>query len=197
MNPEPNPSGQPGGEPPPNPGGQPGDPPTPGGGNPGATLLTQEHVNTLLRQERERTEQRFGDYDAIKTKLTELEQASQTELERAQTKAQEASDRADQAIATRDKLVKRDAVVSAAVRAGAVDPDIVATLLVDSLTIENGEVAGDVNKIVEALLEQRPFLKANGKPAGPGSVDGGVHSRTPGGAKTPNQTMDDVLRGNR
>ena len=168
-----------------------------GDGSPAPDSYTQEQVASLLRSERAKAAARFSDYDQIKTRLTELEQASQTELEKAQSQAKEASDRADQATATAHRLVKRDAIVSAAARAGAIDPEIVAVLLADSITIEDGNVTQDVNKLVTALLEERPFLKANGTKPVTGTVDGGAHTRSPSSAKTTSQQMDDVLRANR
>jgi len=160
-------------------------------------LFTQEQVNDLLALERGKTERKFGDYEQMKTRLTELEAAGQTELEKAQAKLEESTATAQRAVMERDQLVVRSAVTAAAARAGAIDPDVVVALLTDSFKVgANGEVEGDVNKAVTDLLEQRPYLK-NGTtpPPGRGGADQGAHSRPP--AATPSTRMDDVLRGAR
>ena len=194
---EPNPGGQSGGADP-NPGGNPGDPPAPGGaGDPGAPIFTQEHVNAMLRAERRKVADQYGDYETIKTRLTELEAAGQSELEKANAKAEEAVARATRAEAARNDLLVRSTVTSAAAKAGAIDPDIVVALVASSVKVgEDGVVEGDVEKLVTTLLEQRPFLKvSNGTSRG--TADGGVHGRPKPAATTPATQMDAVLRGNR
>lgn len=189
------PGGQPGGAAPePNPAGNAGDPPAPGGeGMPPGAIFTQEQVNTLLRSERAKAAARFSDYDVVKARVAELESAGKTELERMQAKLEEANTRSEQATGRANRMLVQAAVTSAAVRAGAVDPDIVVALVADGLKVgKDGEVEGDVNKLVTEILDKRPFLKANG--TRPGTADGGSHGRPvlPG---TPSNRMDDILRG--
>src|SRR5215472_5188840 len=117
-------SGQSGGDaghPPP----QGGDAPAPSGVEAGEPIFTQDQVNTLLRSERAKAAARYQDYDQIKSRLSEMEQAGQTELEKAQAKAREADLRAAAAVRDRDRLIVRSSVLSEAARAGAVDPEIV------------------------------------------------------------------------
>lgn len=177
----------------PKPGGEgSGGSPKPGGEGSGAHY-SQEQVDAFVAEARRRESSRFGDYDQIKTRLAEIEAQGQTELERAQKQAQDADSRATDAIAQRNKLLVRAAVVSAAARAGALDPDVVVALLAESVPIdEAGEIAGDVSKMVADLLEDKPYLK-NGTP-GVGSVDQGAHSPRQTPSSTPTQRMDDLFR---
>jgi hypothetical protein len=186
---------------PPDPGGQAGAPrpeanPDPGGaGGPGQpSTFTQEQVAHLLAEEKRRAAAKFSDYDAVKQRLAEIEQAGQTELEKAQAKLQEAVAARDRAVADRNGLYVRSAITTAAARAGAVDPEVVVALLADRVTVADGAIEGDVNALVVQLLEDRPFLRANPS-ASRGAADGGVHGRTPAAPVTPTSRMDQVLRG--
>lgn len=192
-------SGQTGGSP--EPGGKgSGDSPEPGGQGSGAdkTTYTQGQVDAFIAEERRRTAARFGDYDATKARLAELEAAGQTELERAQTQAKDAEARASAAAAQRDALTVRSALTAAAARAGALDPDIVVALLASDLTVsESGEVNGNVEALVTKLLEEKPYLKNGGGPARIGSADQGAHSGGRPASSTPSQAMDDLMRAQR
>jgi hypothetical protein len=192
----PNSSGDPGGQGPDQPGdGTAGTSPAPGGdpGTGATETFTQEQVNTLLRSERAKAAVRYSDYDQLKARLAELEAAGQTELEKAQTKAQEANDRASAAVAERNRLLVRSVLVSEAARAGAVDPEIVVALLEPDIKVDDaGNIEGDMKALVAKLLEDRPFLR-NGQPTGHGSADGGTRGRqtTP----SPVDRMNDLIRG--
>jgi hypothetical protein len=122
-----------------------------------------------------------------------MEQAGATELEKATAKASTAVAERDAAVVERDRLLIRAAVISEAVRAGAVDPDVVAALLGGTLVVKDGQVEGDVGALVKQLLEERPFLRADGTSRS-GSADGGSHSRKPPAAATPTQAMDALFR---
>lgn len=170
------------------------------GSIPGQTF-TQEQVNRLLAAERRTVETRFADYDTLKGRVGELEAAGQSELEKATTKAQAAEAERDGAVRQRDQLLIRSAIIAEAARAQVIDPDVAVALLAEKFKVTSkGEIDGDVAREVKSLLEERPFLAANGKPmSGAGSADAGAHGSRPatGAAKNPAQQMDDVLRGNR
>jgi hypothetical protein len=188
-------SGQTGGDP--KPGGEgTGVSSKPGSEGSGATrTFTQDQVDRFVAEARQREIARFGDYDSIKSKLTELEQQGQTELERAQAQAKDADTRASEATAQRNRLLVQSAVTSAAARAGALDPDIVVALLSDSITVDDkGAIDGDVAGLVAKLLDDKPFLRANGATPGVGSADQGAHSPRQTPASTPSQAMDNALR---
>jgi len=173
--------------------GQPGGSPEPGARS-GATF-TQEQVDAFLAEERRRNQQKYGDYDQIKSRLTELEGASQSELEKANAKAQDAARRAEAAVVRANAMQIRTALIGEAARQGAVDPEMVATLLADQLSVDkDGEIVGKPDKLVEKFMESRPYLRANGIRVG--VVDGGKH--TAGGhSPTASEQMDDLLRKNR
>jgi hypothetical protein len=189
-------SGQSGGSP--EPGGKgSGDGSEPGSqsGSGATKTYSQEHLDRILADERRRTQTRYGDYDDIKSKLATLEGASQSELEKANSRAQEAVTSAAKAIARADGLLIRSAITAEAARLGAVDPDVVVALLSDSFEVKDDAIIGDVPKAVAKLLEQRPYLKANGLMRGIGSADGGRHTApSQQNAETPAQRMNDVLR---
>jgi hypothetical protein len=185
-------SGQSGGSTEPEPS---GGSPEPGGTSSGADrTFTQEQVDRFVAAER----RKFGDYDSVKSRLAELEKASQTELERAQAQAKDADTRANEATAQRNRLLVQSAVTSAAARAGALDPDVVVALLADSITVDaNGAIDGDVSAAVSKLLEDKPFLKNGSSTPGVGSADQGAHSPRQPTSTTPNQAMDNALRATR
>jgi hypothetical protein len=158
-------------------------------------MFTQEQVARLLRSERSKATARYADYEQIKGRLEELEAAGQSELERLQAKIQEADERARMAEARANRYIVRSELISAAARHGAVDPEIVVAMLAEGLEVNaDGEVEGDVGALIVKLLDERPYLRAqtNGKV---GSADAGAHSSGGGSAKSPNQRMDDALRG--
>jgi len=171
----------------------------PGSEGSGAQTYTQDQVDAFVAEAKRREAARFSDYDDMRTRLTELEQAGQTELERAQAAAKDSDAKAAAAVARASRLSVRSALTSAAARAGAHDPEIVVALLADGITVnDNGDVEGDVDKAVMALLEDKPYLRANGSPASRfGSVDAGAHGRGGGAPATPAADMNDLLRRNR
>ena len=162
-------------------------------------VYTQEQVDRFVAEAKRREVARFGDYDAVKAKLAELEAKDKTDLERAQTAAQEAETRATTATEQRNRLLVRSAVTAAAARAGALDPDVVVALIAEGITVDSsGEIGGDVDKLVAELLESKPFLKNGSGTASHGSADGGAHGRaSTAGAHTGSGSMDDLLRKNR
>lgn len=137
-----------------------------------------------------------ADYDDLKAKadkLAEIESANLSELEKANTRAEQAEANAKAATDRANAALRRAAVTSAASTAGAVDTDAVFALLdVDAVTIgDDGQVTGAV-EAVTALLESKPYLVGQAQPAPKpqGSTDGGPRS---GGTDGPRQlTRDDL-----
>jgi hypothetical protein len=169
--------------------------PEPGGTSSGADrTFTQSDLNAALAEERRRTAERYGDYDQVKQRLVELENAGKSELERAAAAQADAEKRAATATAERNRLLVAQRLTSAAVKAGAADPDTVVALLGASLTVDDsGQLQGDPDTEVTKLLEAKPFLKAAPAPNGPGRVDAGAHGHGPPPAT--GNPMDDLLRG--
>ena len=117
----------------------------------------------------------------------ELQAANQTELEKAQASAAKAAEERDAALERAKTTALRSAVITAASKAGAVDPDDVFALLKkDAVTVgDDGQVTG-AEEAVKALLEAKPHLV--GKAAPTGSADGGAQG-TPGPAQL---SRDDI-----
>lgn len=110
----------------------------------------------------------YKDLQAKAQRLAELEAANQTELERAQTALQEATQRAELAENAGKAARINAAVIAEASKQGAVDPEAVVALLAkDAVTIDNaGQVTG-ADSAVKALLEAKPYLQAAPQAANP------------------------------
>lgn len=121
----------------------------------------------------------FGKSNAAAAeKLAKIEEASKSELERAQAAASEADQRAKAAEERIARALTKAAVSAAAVKAGAVDADAVLALLPpDAVTVDGDDVRG-VDDAIKALRESKPYLFGKSKPA-PGSADGGRQSDKP------------------
>jgi hypothetical protein len=112
-------------------------------------------------------------------RLAEIEEAGATELERAQKAATESATKLQAAEDRANRATIRAAVMAAATKAGAIDPDAVLQLLpADALTIDGDTVTG-ADEAVKALLAAKPYLA--GKPAKPagGSGDQGARGTAP------------------
>jgi hypothetical protein len=111
-------------------------------------------------------------------KLAKIEEASKSELERAQAAAAEADQRAKAAEERIARALTKAAVSAAAAKAGAIDADAVLALLPpDAVTVEGDNVTG-VDAAIEALRKSKPYLFGKPKPAA-GSADGGRQSDKP------------------
>lgn len=105
-------------------------------------------------------------------KLAKIEEASKSDLEKAQAAAAEAETRAKAAEERIAKVLTRAAVETAAAKAGAIDTEAVFALLPsDAITIDGDQVSG-VDAALAALQKSKPYLFGKAKPA-PGSADGG------------------------
>lgn len=159
---------------PPTPPVPPADPPTPPAPPADPKLFTQDEVNAILAKSKRSTPP--DDYEELKAaaaKLAELEAANQSELEKAQAAAQKATEERDAALERAKITTVRSAVIAAASKAGAVDPDDVFALLKkDAVTIgDDGQVTG-AEEAVKALLDAKPHLVGKSPPTG--SADGGA-----------------------
>lgn len=161
-----------------------------------AKSFTQADVDRIV-QERLARAKPPADYDDLKAaaqRLEEIEAANKSDLEKAQTRADEAEKRAEQAQNRANDALRRAAVMSAATTAGAIDADaVIAMLDQDAVTIgDDGQVTG-AEEAVKALLESKPYLvgTSNGEPVKKSVADGG--QRGAGGDGRPTQlTRDDI-----
>lgn len=111
-------------------------------------------------------------------KLAKIEEASKSELERAQAAAAEADQRAKAAEERIARALTKAAVSAAAAKAGAIDADAVLALLPpDAVTVDGDDIKG-VDEAIKQLRESKPYLFGKPKPA-PGSADGGRQSDKP------------------
>jgi hypothetical protein len=192
-----NPSGE-SGQPTPGGQGSSGAGPDPGAqSGTGERTFTQADIDRIVADRVSRSESRFADYDQLKKRLADIESAGQTELERATKTATEAEAARAAAVADRNKLLISHRITSAAMRAGATDPEVVSTLLAGDFSVDDqGQLVGDIDRAIEALLESKPYLRAttNGNASTRGSADGGAHGRPPGAGTTPATQMDQILR---
>lgn len=109
------------------------------------------------------------DYEELKAKaarLTELEQANQTELEKAQARAVELEQKATDASARAQEALLRSAVVSEAARKNVVDPEAAFALLDRAaLELDADGAPTNIADAMDALLKNKPYL-AGGKATG-------------------------------
>lgn len=161
--------------------------PDPSGAPPepvGDRTFTQADVDRIV-QDRLARVKAPTDYDELKAKaarLDEIEEANKTELQKLQEQLAERDSTATAAAERAERALRRAAVVAAATRAGAVDPDAVFDLLPgkESLTIGDDDQVQGVAEAVEQLLTAKPYLVGKPAPPAPGGADGGVRGSTPG-----------------
>ncbi len=154
-----------------------GDPPE---GDPPKTF-TQADIDRIVQERVARAKSSPpADYEALKTKaakLDEIEAASKSELEKAQEAQRKADERAERAEREHKETKIETAVMLAAAKAGAVDPqDVYALLPKNSVTIgDDGQVTG-VEDAVKALLGAKPHLVGKRPPTG--DADGGGRGKS-------------------
>ena len=141
------------------------------------TYMSQEDVDRVVATRLARERAKFADYTELQQKaekLDQLEEQQKTELERAQSAAEEAEAKAAAAEKRAESVLVRGAVIAEAARQGAVDPETVHALLdTAELTIGNDDQVAGVEDAVKALLDSKPFLVGTRSP-GPG--DGGTRT---------------------
>lgn len=157
-------------------GGNTGDP-TPdqsgGGGDEAQTLqMTQEELDALIGQRAQRAQRSakselldelgFEDLDQVRGVITayqEAQQAEMSELERAQQQIDELRQQNREIAAQAEQRLIRSEVTATASRLGFRNPgDAFALANLSGVTVEDGNVVG-VDEVLEALLEERPYLK--------------------------------------
>lgn len=156
--------------------------------------LTQAQVDAIVKDRLAREREKYKDFDAIKSKAEQfdkLDEASKSELEKAQGEANKWKSEAESAIARAETLARRAAVIAEASKQQALVPDDVFALIDRSaLKIDNdGNVEG-VADAVKAVLDARPHFKMTRQQQF-GSADGGTQSGGgPSGTFTRSQIAD-------
>jgi hypothetical protein len=146
--------------------------------------FTQDEVNRLIAAEKRRLQAEAPDLAELRAKakrLDDIEAASKSELEKAQERIAAAEATAKTATDRAQAALRRAAVVAAAQRAGAVDPDAVLALIPqDAVTVsDDGSVTG-VDEAVKALLDAKQYLVGKPPTPSPGGADGGPRGPQPG-----------------
>ena len=154
------------------------------------------------------------DYDQLKAAASELEQlkaAQLSETEKLQKRAEAAEAKAAEAASRAQGALRRAAIVAAAQRAGAVDPDAVVALLdQSSVTVDDDGTVTGAEEAVKDLLKAKQYLVGKTPTPAPGGADGGPRGKAPTSitkeslkAMTPQQIaalpqaeIDRVLAGN-
>jgi hypothetical protein len=138
---------------------------------------TKAEVDAMLKKEGFKVRREYGDYGDLKTKAEEfdkLQEASRSQEEKLRTSFEKAVRERDAALTRAQNSIVRSAVISAASRAGAVDPEAVAALLPrDELVIEGDEVLG-VEEAVKTLLAKKPYLRSQGAAKAGTEIAGGT-----------------------
>jgi len=148
--------------------------------------FTQADVDRILADRLARAKaEPPADYDQLKAAAAELEKLKNdqmSETEKLTKAAALADERARAAEEKATNALMRAAIVSAAQRAGAVDPDAVLAL-VDRSTVkvgDDGQVTG-VDEAVKALLDTKQYLVGKAPTPTPGGADAGPRGSGPSG----------------
>lgn len=159
--------------------------------------FTQDELDRVIAERLRREREKFSDYDALRekaSKFDELDAAQKTELERAVTRAEAAEKARDEALGRAKQTARASALIAAAVKAGAVDPDaVVALVAADAVEVGDDGNAKGADDAVKALLDAKPYLRTptseptdsqesgTSTPSKPnGSADGGTRETRPG-----------------
>lgn len=138
--------------------------------------FTQADVDRIVQDRLARESAKYGDYDDLKRRVTEADEASKSELQKASERAEKAEAAMKAAEDRARSIIRHGAITAEATSQGAVDAGVVAALLADDDTIvvaKDDSVAG-AKDAVARILKEKPFLKG-GKPAPskPGGEFGG------------------------
>lgn len=131
--------------------------------------LTQEQFDAIIADRLERERKKYGDYEVLKSraaKLQELEDAQKSDAQKQAERIQALEAQAAQALTARREADLKSVLVSAASKAGFLDPmDAYAMLDKSAITIgDDGTVSG-VEDAIKALVEAKPYLLKTPEPA--------------------------------
>lgn len=142
--------------------------------------FSQADLDRIVKDRLARQKAQFADYEDIKTKLSDFEQASKSELEKATERAAQLEKQIQDASARAQEALLRAAIVSESAKKNVVDPDAAFALLnkADVLLDDQGSPT-NVPDLIDSLLAAKPYLAGNRTS---GSADLGAR-----GDKTPGQ----------
>lgn len=145
------------------------------GGDSGEIKLTSAQLaERLERQSRTAVAKLLSDLgvekvDDLKTtlqKAREREQAEMTEAQRLQAQLAEYQQKEQQWAQEKRAQALQIAVQGAATKLGIVDPDVALALIQSSIEYDDAGQPKDVEKALNELLTQKPYLKAQPAPTG-------------------------------
>lgn len=121
--------------------------------------FTQEQLEAIITERLARERSKYADYDALKNKAQEIEDAKKSEIERAQERALKAEQKAKELeAATLARLTTAEARAIAA-ELGFAKPDKAIKLADLTNAVENGEVNADkIKTALESLAKEMPEL---------------------------------------
>lgn len=137
----------------------------PAGNGGEGTSFSQADVDRIVQERLARQKAQFKDYEDLKTKAAEFDkiaESQKSELQKAQERA-EAAEREKAEVQERAQRLLTDASLQAAAAGKLADPTDVA--LIDRSAIEYGEDGKPTNvaALVDALIESKPHLAAQGQ----------------------------------
>lgn len=161
--------------------------------------FTKAQLEDIIKQRLASERKKYEGFDDLKKKASEydkIQQGNMSELEKLNQKLAEEQQKAEQAQAKLTSTLIKNAVMSEAVKAGAVDPDTVYALVHASSDFGNISVDDELNvtgadAVVAALLNAKPFLKSNKF----GSLDTGARGTTdPTMEQLGTMSMEDYIK---
>jgi hypothetical protein len=135
--------------------------------------FTQSDLERVLNERLQRERAKYADYDDLKTKVQQMEDAQKSELERAMEAREAAEQKAREALAqANERLIRAEFVSQAAIHGVAHPEDAFRLADRQSVTIgDDGAVTG-VTEAVKALVEAGRLVMSGG-PRAP-NLDGGA-----------------------
>lgn len=145
----------------------------------GEKTFTQADVDRIVQDRVARVKntppEDYEELKAAKQRLTEIEEANATELEKAQKRAEEAERNAQAAAERLKETTLRSAIVAEAAKKKIVDPDAAVALLDRSkLELDADGTPTNIADAMDALLEAKPYLLAASQGGTRGNADQGA-----------------------
>lgn len=135
--------------------------------DPTFTRAQMDAMAARIRKEMQGSSQELAELRDKATRLDELEASSQTELEKAQTRAEQAERDAAKVRETADRRLVEASVLAEATRQNAMKPEHIHRLIdTEAVTVgDDGQVAG-AEEAVKAFLDANPDYVGSGRTSG-------------------------------
>lgn len=120
-----------------------------------ATIEAQRRAEREAKAAAKAAEERAA---AAEKRLREIEDAEKSELERAQARVAELEREATEKAARLQETLTKSAVLLAASKQNAIDPDAVVSLIDRAALVIDGETVTNAEQVVKDLLAAKPYL---------------------------------------